>query len=149
MHSENIIWVGLDNWISFSRDREWTSIKIGVHLLLILSFFLILVLINLLKVKENIFLRNNFNKGFCVKGDWLNLGLSKVCDMILRKEAFFNSSFLSFIWFGNQFSPPLGLWFPPSFSILSSITKKKGHPQTPPSQEQAYHHRKPWIRFWR
>jgi len=66
MHSENLIQVGLDNWISISRNR---NIKVGVHLLLILSFFLILVLINLLKVEENIFLRKSFNKRFCVNGD--------------------------------------------------------------------------------
>jgi len=67
MKSKNLIWVGLDNWISLSRDREWTNIKIGVHLLLILSFFLILVLIKLLKVKEIVFLRKNFNKDFVLR----------------------------------------------------------------------------------
>ena len=50
---------------------------------------IILVLIYLLKVKENIFLRKNFNNEFCVKGDWLNIGLSKSCDMILGKGFFF------------------------------------------------------------
>jgi len=45
-------------------------------------------LINLLKVKENIFLRKNFNKRFCVMGDLLNIGLSKVFDMIFGKEVF-------------------------------------------------------------
>jgi len=89
MHNENIIRVGLEKWISFSRDEECASIKIGVHFLLILSFSVILVLINLVKVKDNIILRNNFIKKFCVKGDLLSIGLSKVCDRILGKEVFF------------------------------------------------------------
>ena len=54
-----------------------------------LKLFLNQVLINLLKVKENIFLRKNFNKRFCVRGDWLNIDLSKVCDTIFGKEVFF------------------------------------------------------------
>ena len=62
MYSGNLFQFGLDNLSSFSRDREWTNIKIGVHILLILSFFVIAFLINLLKVKENIFLNKNINK---------------------------------------------------------------------------------------
>jgi len=62
MHSEKLTQFALDNWSSFSRDREWISIKIGVHFLLILYFFLVVFLINLLKFKENIFLNKNFNK---------------------------------------------------------------------------------------
>ena len=104
MHSENLIRFGLDNWSSFSRDREWTNIKMDVHLLLILSFFLIVFLI-CWRLKKISFWIRSLTKGFCVKGDWLNIGFNK--SLWYDPWNFFSKLyFFCLIWFRTN-SPPI------------------------------------------
>jgi len=67
-------------------------------MLLTLSFFLIVFLINLLSLKKMSFWKTTLTKGFCVKGDWLDIGFNKILWYDPWKKKFFQISiFLSLI----------------------------------------------------
>jgi len=114
LHGENLIWIELDNWISFSRNWEWTSINLVLYLFFNSHLFLYCILYQFAKFQRYLKLMH-FNKKVLCLGGWFNIVLTERYDTILWATKFLK---LYFWWFNfTPIHPLLGLVSPIVFSI--------------------------------
>jgi len=124
VYSRNLIQVELDNRSSFSRNREWTSINLVVHLLLnLISLSLSLFhSLSICWVYRYFFFLSALTKEYCVRVIDSIIGFKqKVCDTILWSKSFSKLYFFISICFQNQFTPLLVCEFHHLFQLVLEL----------------------------